>query len=62
MKLGTLNQMTPSSNHTYETVFLGANQAELEGIKSYNFYENYFIGNDSTKWANKVPIYKEVKY
>ena len=48
--------------HTYETVFLGANQAELEGIKSYNFYENYFIGNDSTKWANKVPIYKEVKY
>ena len=48
--------------HTYETVFLGANQAELEGIKSYSFYENYFIGNDSTKWANKVPIYKEVKY
>ena len=48
--------------HTYETVFLGANQAELEGIKSYNFHENYFIGNDSTKWANKVPVYKEIKY
>ncbi len=48
--------------HTYETVFIGANHAELEGINSYSFYENYFIGNDSTKWTNQVPIFKELKY
>ena len=49
-------------SHTYETVFLGSNSAEVEGINAHHFHENYFIGNDSTKWANKVPVYKEIKY
>ena len=48
--------------HTYETVFLGSNSGEVAGINEHSFHENYFIGNDSTKWANKVPVYKEIKY
>ena len=48
--------------HTYETVFLGSNLGEVAGVNEHSFHENYFIGNDSTKWANKVPVYKEIKY
>ena len=48
--------------HTYETVFLGSNSGEVAGVNEHSFHENYFIGNDSTKWANKVPVYKEIKY
>ena len=48
--------------HTYETVFLGSNSGEVVGVNEHSFHENYFIGNDSTKWANKVPVYKEIKY
>jgi hypothetical protein len=36
-------------------------QPGYEGIDKQEGYYNYFIGNDSTKWASNVPLFKEVK-
>ncbi|MDQ1267044.1 MAG: hypothetical protein QG635_2197, partial [Bacteroidota bacterium] len=35
-------------------------KAEYDGINKQEGYFNYFIGNDSTKWASFVGLYKEV--
>ncbi len=43
--------------------FLGANpNVQLVGDDSYSFYHNYFLGNDPTKWASEVPVYKKMSY
>jgi hypothetical protein len=36
-------------------------KAVYDGINKQEGYYNYFIGNDSTKWASNVPLFKEVK-
>jgi hypothetical protein len=34
---------------------------EFQGINKSETYYNYFLGNDSTKWANHVALYDEVE-
>ncbi|MCX6153600.1 MAG: hypothetical protein NT007_05525 [Candidatus Kapabacteria bacterium] len=34
-------------------------RSKSQGIDKQETYYNYFIGNDSTKWASYVPLYKE---
>ncbi len=49
--------------HHYEIEFVGAsplNTIEGEGISDY--YLNYFIGNDRSKWATNVHDYAIVRY
>lgn len=42
--------------------FEGALDAVLEGNDKSEIYHNYFLGNDSKKWAANVGLYKGVTY
>ena len=49
--------------HAYKVDFIGANSlATLQGENKYSFYQNYFIGNDQSKWASNVPVFEKVSY
>nr|WP_294990623.1 PKD domain-containing protein [uncultured Sediminibacterium sp.] len=49
--------------HTYQVKFLNANpNAEVVPDKALSAYNNYFIGNDSTKWAPNCKIYQAVTF
>jgi len=37
-------------------------QVVAEGMGSYGHYENYFIGNDESKWASNVKVFRGAKY
>jgi len=50
-------------SHAYEVKFLNANpNPTIVPEKIQPSYNNYFIGNDSTKWASDCKIYKAVVY
>jgi gliding motility-associated-like protein len=50
-------------SHAYEVKFLNANpNPTVVPEKIQASYNNYFIGNDSTKWASDCKIYKAVVY
>lgn len=50
--------------HSYKVNFLGANSPSLmtrQGFEKRSNYNNYFIGNDSSKWKGHVGLYGKVK-
>lgn len=48
-------------SHAYRVNFLGGNPAaEIVADKSLTTYNNYFIGNDPSKWATNCKIYQGV--
>jgi gliding motility-associated-like protein len=50
-------------SHAYRVKFLGANfNTEVIKEKPLSGYENYFIGNDPSKWASEVKQYGAVTY
>jgi gliding motility-associated-like protein len=50
-------------SHSYRVSFIGANEAtEPVPDKPLPSYNNYFIGNDPSKWASKCKIYQGVTY
>jgi len=50
-------------SHAYEVKFLNANpNPTIVPEKIQSSFNNYFIGNDSTKWASECKIYKAVVY
>ncbi len=53
----------PVHFHAYHVRFSKANKEALikeEEIRPY--YHNYFIGNDPTRWAGNVPLYKKITW
>ncbi len=49
--------------HAYAVNFLNMNEStEIIPDKPLDTYNNYFIGNDSTKWARNCRIYQGVTY
>ena len=47
----------------YKMVFQGANpSAQVDGRGKLPGYDNYYIGNDPSRWSTRVPKYKEVIY
>ncbi len=49
--------------HAYRVEFVGANtSAQMIPEKPLQTFNNYFIGNDSSKWASNVKIYHVVAY
>ena len=47
--------------HAYKVDFLGANtELNYKGVRTLTSYNNYFLGNDSSKWASKVAIHQEI--
>ncbi len=53
----------PIRSHAYAVNFLHMNEAaEIIPDKPLNTYSNYFIGNDSSKWARNCRVYQGVTY
>lgn len=48
--------------HAFEVQFLNALTPKTHAQQPCSDYENYFIGNDSTKWASDVKKYQNVTY
>lgn len=49
--------------HAYAVSFVGANpNAEARGEQATGVATNFFLGNDSTRWATNVPSYEGVRY
>ena len=50
--------------HAYKLNFVGANASNAithEGFDKRSNYNNYFIGNDATKWKGHVGLYGKIK-
>ncbi|MBN4049617.1 gliding motility-associated C-terminal domain-containing protein [Bacteroidales bacterium AH-315-N07] len=49
--------------HAFQARFLNANpNVSINGNKSIKEFRNYYIGNDVSRWASKVKIFKIVQY
>ncbi len=49
--------------HAFSVRFAGAQAPEqVAGEERVPEYHNYFIGNDESKWASEVPLFKGVRY
>lgn len=49
--------------HSYQVLFQGSNpEVTLVPEKQHTDYNNYYLGNDQTKWAEKVGIFHQVTY
>ncbi len=49
--------------HVYQVEFLNSSEhAEISGDKPLDTYNNYFIGNDSSKWKSHCKIYQAIIY
>ncbi len=64
----THGKYTPSASdkirqHAYSLNFLNANaDVKMKSSDKVDFYHNYYIGNDKSKWATKVKLFAEVEY
>ncbi len=51
------------NGHVLKVDFLGANESpSIIPAKKAHDYHNYFLGNDQSKWAGKVPLYSQLTY
>lgn len=48
--------------HAFEVAFVNSLNAQTSAQHPCSDYENYFIGNDSSKWASNVKKYQDVTY
>jgi gliding motility-associated-like protein len=49
-------------SHAYDVEFVNAGIADIEGDKALKGYNNYFIGNDPSKWKSNCLVYQAVNY
>ena len=48
--------------HAYQLKFINNNTPQFIPQNPSNDYNNYFVGNDMSKWASRVRKYKSIKY
>lgn len=48
--------------YAYEVSFLNADARAVEGSVRLQSTQNYFIGNDTSKWASGLPMFSSVNY
>ncbi len=52
-----------AKGHAFKMNFLGGREnAYIKPEMKEAFHHNYFIGNDQSKWAGNVPLYKQITY
>lgn len=56
------NQSQSIRAHAYKVEFLNAQEPTIVGEKPLDTYNNYFIGNDKSKWAANCKIYQIIVY
>lgn len=65
-KAGSTGNIDPQDalrSHAYRVTFVGGNeQAVIEADKPLPGYNNYFIGNDPSKWVSNCTVYQGVVY
>lgn len=50
-------------HHSFQVHFENSNpQPTALGLQGYKHYENYFLGNEESKWAAHVRVFKAVQY
>jgi gliding motility-associated-like protein len=50
-------------SHLYQVEFVNSSElVEISGDKPLDTYNNYFIGNDSTKWRSHCRVYQAIVY
>lgn len=55
--------ITTIPGHAFQIRFKDAMPiVAVEGERSYQHYENYYLGKDRSKWASNVPVYAQVRY
>ena len=63
---GSIKNPTPQDYlmnlHAFKVEFLNSNTSNIVGTEASSGYENYFIGNDKTKWASNVKKYHQTAY
>lgn len=56
-------QNEPVHLHAYDVYFANCEpNPDIIGSDRFENYHNYFIGNDTSKWAGRVPLFKNVLY
>ncbi|NNK81224.1 MAG: hypothetical protein HKO93_06985, partial [Flavobacteriales bacterium] len=50
------------NGHAWKMILLNSLEANISGESEREHYFNYFIGNDPSKWASRVPAYGMVRY
>ncbi|MDQ3099784.1 MAG: gliding motility-associated C-terminal domain-containing protein [Bacteroidota bacterium] len=51
------------NGHAWKMNFVDPSSSmEIITAEAAPFYHNYFLGNDRSKWASKVPLFGEVRY
>ncbi|MFI5134519.1 MAG: hypothetical protein ACHQD9_01580, partial [Chitinophagales bacterium] len=49
--------------HAWKEIFLGGNaDPKITSVSPSDYYFNYFLGNDPSKWASRVHDYQQVTY
>ncbi|MDA7502033.1 PKD domain-containing protein [Chitinophagales bacterium] len=57
------NEKKEAKGHVFRMLFDGADySAPVQGRFKYPDYVNYYLGNDPSKWASKVPQFELVEY
>ncbi len=46
----------------YRMKWVNSNKSPVSGFSEKEFYHNYFLGNDSTRWKGNVPVFKGISY
>ena len=58
-----LGHSTLLNKHVYNMKFLGANtNNNVVASQKNEYYKNYFLGNDPSKWAGNVQSYQKISY
>lgn len=52
----------PVRAHAYQVKFVDALNSKILSQDIRTEYNNYFLGNDPSKWASNVPIYDKIRY
>ncbi len=51
------------NRHSYQIEFIGVNRdCKITGVDKFEHYNNYYLGNDKSKWAHNASIYNSVIY
>jgi len=48
--------------HAFKIKFVGSATENLQALDEEVTYQNYFLGNDRSKWQSKVPLHKTILY
>lgn len=51
----------PWKAHAYRVHFEGGRAQDERGLEPKRHYVNYFLGNDRSKWAGRVPVYRTIE-